>query len=337
MRTLVRILRAGHCRSTHHHFAIDSSAFVDTTQGRRLAALLLRHHENYLAGATDPDERFRDFQNHVVHVSDGYWGGAPRLAMTWYERLCDYLVHDRFGDAAYAAGVLSHYFTDPLQPLHTDQSEREPQVHRAFERSVRHCYGELLQAWRDDAERAVFHFGDGEGWLAEAIFRGARFAHQSYRQIVDGYDLAAGNRRPAEGLSPETRRCAAQLIGLAVTGLARIWERAAEEAAGRRGTPLPAVSLWYPTGLAALQGPEKRFLRFLHDRREAAEVRRVVAELHRTGGLVDNLPPECYIKHQVWLVRRRELAWQAGRKEPEQCSGEAERNILPFSNSGPIV
>lgn len=118
MSVLLSVLRAAHCRSTHHYFAIDSTRYVDTVAGRRLVSVLLKHHERFLEGAKAPDDRFRDFQNHCVHVRTGYWG-APRLALTWYERLRDYLVHGRYADAAYSAGVMSHYFTDPLQPLHT--------------------------------------------------------------------------------------------------------------------------------------------------------------------------------------------------------------------------
>ncbi|CAN0424209.1 unnamed protein product, partial [Hapterophycus canaliculatus] len=115
-RWLLTILRAAHCRSTHHHFAIDALPLVGTDAGQRLVSQLLRHHSRYLTGAKDPDSRFRDFQNHVVHVDDGYWGGAPRVAHQWYDRLQKYLRQDRWSDAAHAAGVLSHYFTDPIQP-----------------------------------------------------------------------------------------------------------------------------------------------------------------------------------------------------------------------------
>jgi len=84
MSFLLSVLRAAHCRSTHHHFAIDSTRYVDTAAGKRLVNILLKHHERFFAGAEDPDGRFRDFQNHCVHVRTGYWGGAPRLALTWY-------------------------------------------------------------------------------------------------------------------------------------------------------------------------------------------------------------------------------------------------------------
>ncbi|MEM9589655.1 MAG: DUF4332 domain-containing protein, partial [Planctomycetota bacterium] len=129
-RWLLAILKAAHCRSTHHHFAIDALRHIQTEPGRRLTGVLLRFHARYLAGAKDPDTRFRDFHNHVVHVNEGYWGGAPRVATQWHDRLRRYLRQNRFSDAAHAAGVLSHYFTDPIQPLHTAQSASEKVLHR---------------------------------------------------------------------------------------------------------------------------------------------------------------------------------------------------------------
>ena len=88
--SLATILRGAACCSTHQLFALDALPLVQTDAGKRLVRLLLRHHHRYLAGATDPDLRFRDFQNHVVHVTDGYWGGAPRVAHQWYDRLQRY-------------------------------------------------------------------------------------------------------------------------------------------------------------------------------------------------------------------------------------------------------
>ncbi|MEM9646066.1 MAG: DUF4332 domain-containing protein, partial [Planctomycetota bacterium] len=116
MNPLLTILRAAHCRSTHHFFAVDALPLVQTGAGKRLVSWLMRHHDRYLTGAKDPDTRFRDFHNHVVHVADGYWGGAPRLAHQWYERLQKSVRERDFSEAAYAAGVMSHYFTHRSTP-----------------------------------------------------------------------------------------------------------------------------------------------------------------------------------------------------------------------------
>lgn len=310
MSILLSVLRAVHCRSTHHYFAIDSTKYVDTDAGRRLVSVLLKHHERFLAGAKDPDDRFRDFQNHCVHVRTGYWGGAPRLALTWYERTRDYLVHGRYADAAYAAGVMSHYFTDPLQPLHTAQTEREPLVHRAIEWSVRCCYDEILTRWTQDEYRVVFQLGGSEAWLAEAILKGARFANHSYDRLVASYDLERGSNTPTLGLDDAAKTSFASLFGLAITGLARIWERVADDAEAVGGKPIPQLPLTFDGVLATLQVPEKWILKRIQNKRERDEVQKVLEEYSRTGKLVENVPDECFVKQQVWQVYQREAAWR---------------------------
>lgn len=310
MSFLLSVLRAAHCRSTHHYFVVDSTKYVDTVAGRRFVSILLKHHERFLAGAKDPDDRFRDFQNHCVHVRTGYWGGAPRLALTWYERTRDYLVNGRYADAAYAAGVMSHYFTDPLQPLHTAQTEREPLVHRAIEWSVRCCYDEILTRWTQDEYRVVFQLGGSEAWLAEAILKGARFANHSYDRLVESYDLERGSKDPTQGLDDAAKTSFSSLFGLAITGLARIWERVADEAEQARGKPIPLMPLTFDGVFATLQVPEKWIIKRIQNKREREDVQNVFDEYTRTGKLVDHIPDECFVKQQVWLVYQREAAWR---------------------------
>jgi len=328
MSFLLSVLRAAHCRSTHHYFAIDSTKYVDTAAGKRLVNVLLKHHERFLAGAKDPDDRFRDFQNHCVHVRTGYWGGAPRMALTWYERLRDYLAHGRYSDAAYAAGVMSHYFTDPLQPLHTAQTEREPLVHRAMEWSIRCSYDEILSLWIQDEYRVVFQLGGSEAWLAEAILKGARFANHSYDRLVESYNLEQGSKVPTEGLDANAKTSFASLFGLAITGLARIWERVADEAEDASGKPIQQMSLTFDGLFAALQVPEKLIIKRIQNKHEREEVEKVFEEYQRTGRLVENMPDECFVKQQVWLVYQREAAWR-NRSQVSEVLPETELQTTP--------
>ena len=122
MKLLITILQAAHCRSTHQFFVLDALPLLSTSRGQSLSRMLLHYHETYLTGSKDPDNVFRDFRNHVLHVSDGCWGGAGITAEKWYRKLLEKMEQQQWEDAVYAAGVLSHYFTDPLMPLHTAQS-----------------------------------------------------------------------------------------------------------------------------------------------------------------------------------------------------------------------
>ena len=333
MNPLLTILRAAHCRSTHHFFAIDALPLVGTAAGDRLGQILLRHHDRYLAGAKDPDTRFRDFQNHVVHVTDGYWGGAPRVAHQWYDRLQRYLRSDRWADAAHAAGVLSHYFTDPMMPLHTQQCEREKVLHRPIEWSVTKSYRTIMKLWKEDSMRIVFDLSDGPGWLGEAILHGARHANQFYFPLMDTYDLRRGRKNPEAGLSLIAKQSLAELFGLAVTGWARVIERAAADAEAAIGKPLPRASTSVGMLLATTRMPMRLLLRKIEHHFERVAVQELISEFDRTGGLKSQLPAEVDIVHRVIKVYEDEKNWKQRRQQLQstrtKVSVEKVANITP--------
>ncbi len=143
MSLLIRIVAGACCRSTHHRIVVDSLRFLSA--GERWVSVFLRYHKEFLQGAKAPDDDFKDFRNHVLHVSENNWGGAPASARQWYRATVKSLISADWPTAAYSAGVLSHYLTDPLMPLHTGQSESEGAVHRAIEWSICKSWSELMQ------------------------------------------------------------------------------------------------------------------------------------------------------------------------------------------------
>lgn len=335
------ILRAAHCRSTHHHIAVDALDRIATKQGRRLVTQLLRHHMRYLTGAKDPDVRFRDFQNHVIHVDDGYWGGAPRVASQWYDRLQKYLRQARYADAAHAAGVLSHYFTDPMMPLHTAQSPVEKVLHRPIEWSVTKSYGSLIQRWRDDPTRTVFELSDQPGWLGESMLYAARLAHAHYSELLNQYDLAAGSKQPPSGLNEDLQTRLSDLLGLAVTGWARVLERVAWEA-DQSGVTIPRASVTLGTVLAGVRVPDRLWIRRVAGKRQQSKVSAMVEEFRRTGDVVESLPSEQRIIARVRKIRHRERDYRARRELAARLaadekradeSDDTPRAILPFATA----
>ena len=174
MSLLLTILRAAHCRSTHHYFALDAISMLETPSGIQLGNILLQHYSDYLRGAKDPDTKFRDFKNHVLHVGDNNWGGAPRACEKWLATATDQLEHQQFKQAAYSLGVLSHYFTDPIMPLHTGSSEQEGVVHRPMEWSVCKSYEEIYSQIRDGKVRVRFQLARSDGWISEAVMTAAQ-------------------------------------------------------------------------------------------------------------------------------------------------------------------
>ena len=296
-----------------HWFAIDALPLVQTKPGDRLGSLLLRHYDRYLTGTTAPDVRICDHQNQVIHVTQGDWGGAPRVAQRWYDRLVTGLRQNEFGDAAYAAGVLSHYFVDPVQPTHTMQCARGRIIHRPLQWSICSAYDEILRVWIENDLRVVVQLSGRPDWLGEAILHGAHYAHRHYHVLVNEYDLEAAWIHPPSGLTETLRLTLAGLLGVCITGWARVLERAAAEAERLRRKPLPDVSLGLPCISATLRIPMQAWLCRLERRLEEVEIDDLINEYHARGRLKRHLPPDVDIMQRVAQVYADEMRFQQER------------------------
>ena len=66
------------------------------------------------------------------------------------------------------AGVLSHYYTDPIQPFHTAQTEAENAIHRACEWSINRSYDDLAQSsGASGSPHIEVAVPEGAHWLKE--------------------------------------------------------------------------------------------------------------------------------------------------------------------------
>jgi len=307
-------------RSTHHKIALDALRHLRGDDADKWRDLFLLHHEAYLEGAKAPDTTFKDFMNHVLHVGENEWGGAIRAADKWYATMVEALRAKKWKDAAYAAGVTSHYFTDPHQPFHTGQTEEEGAIHRAVEWSFNKSYDTFQAILEDDlggypeVEPAA-----GDDWLAQLIRAGAVEAHASYHVVIDHYDFAAGRKDPPSGLDQEIRDRIAALIGLATVGWARVLERAFEEAA----QAAPKTSLALKNIAITLDAPFQRMAARGDDRRSRRAVGRTWKELKKTGKVIKNLQADDKLvrtKHaeEILGVPLKELNAQPLRKLGER-------------------
>jgi len=199
MSLLELVITAHRCRSTHHFIAIDALSLMDGKDAELWRNLLLRHHEKLLKGAKAPDKEFKDFKNHVLHVGEGEWGGACDAAMDWYGRSVSALRAEKWGEAAYALGVLTHYYADPIQPFHTAQSEEEGAMHRALEWSIAKSR-QTIEARIKERGYPIIEAGTGTGFVADLVRAGAERSNPHYQTFIDHYDLHAGVKNPEAGL-----------------------------------------------------------------------------------------------------------------------------------------
>ena len=236
MSACYRLVLESVCRSNHHRIAVLALQHLKGEGAEQWRNLFLKHRAEYLEGAKAPDAVFKDFKNHVLHVRDNAnpgedWGGAREAAREWYRRTVRAMREQDWRHAAWCAGVMSHYAVDPVQPFHTGQTEEEGVIHRAVEWSFFKSFPEVLSIIESDLGWPDVPTPSGDDWLEQMIRTGAVIANKHYETVIDHYDFEAGRKRPQDGLDQELKDVVAALIGYASVMLARILDRAAEEAA----------------------------------------------------------------------------------------------------------
>ncbi len=282
-------LYAWKCKGTHHKLALEALPLLSGEDSEDWHRLFLRHIESYLTGAQDPDIRFQDFRNHVLHPGEPDWGGAVQATREWYGKTRDAFSEGNWRQGVYSAGVMSHYLTDVFCPLHTGDSERANQMHRACEWSVSCCYDELVDLLQEDLGGfPSLSAPPGEEWLGRLIRDEAGRAHFLFHPLVDGYDFEQGIADPALGLDEKLSRELALLLGRASAALALVLDRCFKES----GQKPPRVSLGLHALLSRLALPVFWYTQARSRAAQRSEVRRIYRELQRTGTVERNLPAE---------------------------------------------
>ncbi|MCH9807064.1 MAG: DUF4332 domain-containing protein [Alphaproteobacteria bacterium] len=284
-----QILRASHASGTHHKLALDALLRLTAPDSKRWQRVFLKHTQLYVEGAKAPDKEFKDFKNHVLHPGDDYWGGAPEKARNWYGHLLEALRNEDWSQAAYCAGVLSHYYTDPVQPFHTGQSDAESDIHGATEWSISKSYESLIRetAGRDSAQQAPPP-STGEQWLQDYVCLAAETSHAHYERLIAHYDFKIGVVTPQEGLDPVARNLVGDLLIFAQSGLAHILDRAIIEA----GVEPPNVNLTPESVLGTLKIPLRWVLNRIEDKQTRRQVEAMYDELMATGRVDKTLPED---------------------------------------------
>lgn len=235
MALVLTLLRAAHARGTHHYLALDALDGLAAPSADAWRRLFYKHIAFYVDGAKAPDTAFKDFKNHVLHPRDGFWGGAPEQAETWYGELVAALQKQDWPAAAYNAGVLSHYCTDPCMPLHTHQTTAESNIHAALEWTVSKSYARLIAigaTFQDTTRPAA---STSAGWLGDLLRSAATQSTKHYETLLAHYDIKRGVVAPEEGLDLVGQRATARMLVHARDLVGIVIDRAIAEA---RVTPV---------------------------------------------------------------------------------------------------
>ena len=285
MSACYRLVLDSVCRSNHHRIAVMALEHLQTEDAAGWRDVFLKHRDAYLEGAKAPDEVFKDFRNHVLHVRDGDWGGAPAAAREWYRRTVRAMQDKDWKHAAYCAGVMSHYVADPVQPFHTHQTEEENTIHRAVEWSLSKAFPELFLILTQDLGFPDVPVPEGDNWLEQMVRNGALVSNKHYETLIDHYNFAVGVKRPVEGLDQEMKDVVAALLGYASVMFARVLDRAIAEAKAEA----PPVSLILDTVAIVANTPVRVISKRIEHVAEAELVSSQFTEFRKTGKVRETL------------------------------------------------
>lgn len=297
-------------QTTHQRLLVDALDRVDTPAGKRLAKMMLRHHRQLFRGSRDPDRLFRDYQNHVVHVTDGFWGGAPRLAHRWYERMVQSIRDRRYRSAAHAAGVMSHYIVDPMHPLHTAQCDRARIMHLPTEYIASVFYDRFIDRLGRSGNQIEIVLSDSPSWLGELVLHGAARSHRHYVTLIHDLDLDRLSSDPSTSFGSRFEAANAEMMGIAITALSSVFDRAGETIERDQGRRIARPSMTATTSTAWLAAPFRLAARYFSHRRLHARVTRLI-QTHRDGDLTNpHLPSEVDVIARVIEIHQTEQRWR---------------------------
>lgn len=288
MSLVFKIITAAHAKGTHHKLALDALTHLQGDQQAKWRKLFLKHVERYLEGSKAPDKVFKDFKNHVYHVRDNGWGGAPAKAREWYDKTVSALKAEDWDEAAYAAGVLSHYYTDPIQPFHTAQSEAESAIHRAAEWSISKSYDDLRKRGENKRATLTVEQASGPDYIEEMVRNGAQYSNRYYESIIAHYNFDRGVVNPPEGFNEQGNEILSELIAYATLGFSQILDKAIQEAA----VAAPDVSISAKSIITTLKIPIRWVTSKIEDRAERKLVEAMYDEWQETGAVEKTLPED---------------------------------------------
>ncbi len=336
MSLLFTIVYAAHANGTHHKLALDALRHLEGPNSEGWQRLFLKYASVYLAGSKAPDTEFKDFNNHVLHVRDGYWGGAADKAANWYQHTLEALRERDFERAVYAAGVLSHYITDPIHPFHTAQSEAENNIHRAVEWSINRSYDALYRGAQARANPKPIPVLESRDWLKALVCAGAEHSNADYEKLIAHYDIHKGVVDPPAGLDAIARRLVADLLHYAARTHGVVLSRLFAEA----DVAPPEVDLALDTVLAALQIPLKWVIKKIDDAATRRQVEAMYDELMAHGRVENNLPADDKMvrdlfEREVAAPRRQAAEAARARAVAESATRPARRNAQRLAKHPP--
>lgn len=155
-----------------HYFIINEA--VDNISNASWADAFEYYTEELLSGSVAPDVLWQDWDNHLYYPENGTHN-APAAVALWYDFARANFTSENWEDGFFAAGVMTHYYSDPCIPVHTDVWW---EGHKGYEDDVNYNLGDLTLT--TPTETIVNN-------VSQLVVDNATYSHQYYDIIYDAY------------------------------------------------------------------------------------------------------------------------------------------------------
>ncbi|MHA1484735.1 MAG: zinc dependent phospholipase C family protein, partial [Candidatus Thorarchaeota archaeon] len=155
-----------------------------------------------LAGCTTPDQAWQDWDNHLYYPETGEHN-APTAAARWFNFSRDNFTAGNWEAGFFAVGVMTHYFSDPCIPVHTD--EYWP-GHAGYESDINAHLADLTLGTPEEVIISN---------VSQLVIDCATYSHQYYDTVYAAY---ADEESEALETNAEIKTLTEDCLSLAING-----------------------------------------------------------------------------------------------------------------------
>ncbi len=309
-------------RSVHHKVAVEALRLIPDEWRK----LFLKNINIYLKGSKAPDKEFHDFMNHVYHVHQD-WGGAPKSAQEWYNKLVELLQNKKWTEAVYAAGVLSHYYADVSHPFHTGQTEAEARIHSYTEFGAAEIYQKKIHPFLK-LELSQNITND----VTEFTKNMAKESFEYYVDFLDEFDTSkASKNKWGKAYSQRLIDITIDLLSHAISGYASLLNKAINEA----GVSPPRTNLALQSFINILNIPIYWILRKMDKNEKKKITRAIEKEVKETGKAFHSLSEDDRtIVTEYSKAKKTNSTWIDHPKLNKQRQARTEKKTVKMSKKG---
>jgi Zinc dependent phospholipase C len=164
----------------------------------------------------DPDTVFHDTYYHVYDVWGTHYGNAPKKVAEYYAKALTARKAGNWAAASRYVGIMSHYYADICNPMHTDQCAAEEAIHSSYESAAQ----DYTDSPGENRAWVRFNGYDPATSVAGKTKTTAAASHKQYTALVNGY-VAGGMTSAVVSITAKSMNRAANGLADLIISLKR--------------------------------------------------------------------------------------------------------------------